>query len=161
MRYVSPRPALYASPLRPCFEEQRERRDHVAHVGDVAAGRQVAGLDDGRLLAGLGGGDLAGEVRGGVFGALPRADLVEEPDADDVEAGVARVLVAQDVGRGLARGVGSRRFERGAFVAGAVRIVGLAVDQAGGDEENARPQVRAGDGVVERAGAPKDCRVQH
>ena len=69
MRYVSPRPALYASPVRPVLQQQRERGDHVADVGDVAPGGQVAGLDHRRLLAGLGRGDLAGEVGGGVVGA--------------------------------------------------------------------------------------------
>ena len=53
---------------------------------------------------------------------------------------------------GLARGVGAGRLQDCAFVAGAARFVRVAVDQAGGREEDAWAEPAAGHGVVQGEG---------
>src|SRR5205823_671237 len=123
----------------------------VADVGQIALRAQVAGLEYRGAGAALGGHQLLGEVGDGELRRLARADVVERPGPDDVEAGVAGVLEADQVGRRLAGGVGAVRPQLRLLVLDLPGPAGVPVDLAAAREQDAWPAAPAHDGVVEAA----------
>ena len=77
----------------------------VTDVREIADDVEVADLD-GSLAPGLHLGDLKSEGGEYIRGRLPRARVVERPDHDGVGTVRKIMLDAQQVGRGLACGVG-------------------------------------------------------
>ena len=92
-----------SGPTRP--DEEAVGADHVADVGEVAAGRQIAHRD-GAGPAPLGLHDPPGQCRHGELGGLARADVVERADGDHVLAVPQKRLGHQGLGGQFAGGVG-------------------------------------------------------
>lgn len=94
--------------------------DHVAHVGEVALGVEVADRDYGFLFACFDEGDLAGEGCGYECFGLAGADVVEGSDADCGLLVAEEILEGESVLRDLADSVGIVGAEGGVFVNGDV-----------------------------------------
>src|SRR5207245_1838783 len=94
-------------------------------------------LENRRCLSALDVHELPGEVGNGELVALVRAGVVERPGADDVQTRGATVLVAGEVGGGLAGSVGRVGAQGAGFVDGPFGFELRAVDQAAADIEDA------------------------
>src|SRR5215472_344027 len=94
------------------LEEEPVPADDVAHVGEVAAGLEVADVDGGFAQSGLDLRYLLGEVGGDEHVAPPRTLVAERARANDGQTVALEVLVAHHVLGDLAHRVGRQGPQR-------------------------------------------------
>src|SRR5262249_3999410 len=129
--------------------EQQVRWRHVADIGEVAVGAQVASLQQRRPGAAADLGKLASEVGDGKLRGLTRANMVEGTGADDIEVVAARDLVTDEIGGGLAGAVRAGRPQRAVLVEDLVRPHPGALDHPAAAGEVARPSPPAQNPLVQ------------
>ena len=108
----------------PFFDQEAVAPDDVADVGEVADDVEVADLDAG-LPARLDLGHLSGQGAQDVGGRLPGAGVVERPGHHDVGPVRQEVLDPEQVGGGLAGGIGVVRAQRATSETGMCSGAGL------------------------------------
>src|SRR6267154_2183939 len=100
---------------------------HVAHVGEIAAGLEIADPDHRRAATLLDVGDLLREIRADEHRAAARALVVEAARSDDRQLEAHEVLIAQHVLAHLAHRVGGEGAQRIGLADGELVLVDHAV----------------------------------